>query len=706
MNAEEAVKKIIEYLGGKDNIVTVTNCMTRLRVVVKKDDPVQMQALQELPEVLGLVHDRDLSYEVVVGPGKSRKYADICHAAGLPAAAEMAAAFVSSSEVLENAAPAPGPSASAVVSGENAGDWKTNKEKLKRSRKENKLISLLKVVGDIFVPLIPGVIVSGLCAGFASLISQLIPDYAAIPAWNIIYTLLTLVKVSFMTYITAWAGYRAAERFGATPVLGGMLGMITSLQEIDTIARTIGLYDEQNPLSSILRSGKGGVLAVIIGVWLLSVVEKKIRKHMPDSVDIIFTPLLSLLAVMIPYIVIVMPLFGYISSGISWVFGKACMSGNVLVRVLTGYVASAAFLPLVAAGMHHGLVALYSVQLQEIGYITLYPALAMAGAGQVGAALAILMKAKKTGNTRLTSVIRGALPAGVLGVGEPLIYGVTLPMGKPFLLAGLGAGFGGAFTMLMQVASTTWGPSGLLGIFVMTAGPRGAIAGICNYLIGLVISYVMSFLITNFFLSEADVAPEKPAGEASLKENPKENMREDPAENPAEVSANSTVNAEAAKSVLQSKNSMENTTMEKNYRRVSHGERVELNGADAQTCGDTSGAVSALNDGPAMNGAGAQNDGSAMNGAGAQIGGPAEFRHIIADAVGMHARPAAAIVETVKKYDCRFTIEANGKTADGKSVIQIMSLGATQGTELFCHAEGPAAAEAIDAVRKYMEKSL
>lgn len=107
------------------------------------------------------------------------------------------------------------------------------------------------------------------------------------------------------------------------------------------------------------------------------------------------------------------------------------MSESLIVRIIAGYVSTALFLPMVAMGMHHGLVALYSVQLETFGYVTLYPALAMAGAGQVGAAVAIYFKAKKCGNTRLKNVITGALPAGLLGIGEPLIYGVTLPWASP-----------------------------------------------------------------------------------------------------------------------------------------------------------------------------------------------------------------------------------------------------------------------------------
>lgn len=627
MNAKESVEQIIEYLGGKENIVSVTNCMTRLRVVTKQEDPVKEEKLREMPDVLGLVHDRACSYEIVVGPGKSRKFADLCHDAGLPAAAETGA--------------------------DDPGyDWKQNKEKIRSGQKENKLKAALKVVGDIFVPLIPGVIAAGLCAGLASLISQLVPGYAEIPAWNVVYTLLSLIQTSFMTYITAWAGYRAAERFGATPILGGMLGLITSLDGINTISQIFGLYNEAQPLQSVLRTGRGGVLAVIVGVLLLSFVEKKIRSRMPDSLDIVFTPLLSLLAVAVPYILIIMPLFGYVSSAIVWVFGRACMAESAVIRIITGFLASALFLPLVAAGMHHGLVALYSVQLQEIGYITLYPALAMAGAGQVGAALAILKKAKQRKNDRLVSVIRGALPAGFLGVGEPLIYGVTLPLGRPFLTAGLGAGFGGAFVMLMQVASTTWGPSGLLGIFVMTQGPHGPVMSIACYLAGLLISYVMSFIITNIYVR----ADEIPAG-----------AREEAAEAAVQEAEGTSKDAETGDAESRVTGKEEKMTEIQTapagaHRKIKHGEPMITE--------DTT------------------------------------FEHVIKDPVGIHARPAAELSQILKKYNCGFTIEANGHTVKDGSVLELMSLGAVQGTKLTCRADGSDAAAAVREVKEFMEQKL
>lgn len=482
MTNEDLVKVILEKVGGRENVLAVTNCMTRLRVDVKEDSGIDGEALKAVEGVMGVVHDKPGYVEVVVGPGKCRKCADICAEMGIAASADAKAAETSAQK-----------------------DWQANKAAVKAGQKQNKVRGMLKTFGEIFVPLIPGVIAAGLCSGIATLIAQVIPGYTENAPWSLLHNLLTLINTSFMTYLTAWAGYRAAEKFGATPILGGMLGMITTLAPIDNISQILGLYDAEQPLNSILRMGRGGVLAAVIGVWCLAKVEKWIRKRMPDALDIVFTPLLTLLLIAIPYILLIMPATGYISTALCWIVEQVCMSEVLLVRVIAGYISSLLFLPMVAMGMHHGLVALYTVQLNMLGFVTLYPALAMAGAGQVGAAVAIYLKAKKVGNIRIQSVIRGALPAGILGVGEPLIYGVTLPMGKPFITAGLGAGFGGAFIMAMQVASTTWGPSGILALFVMTGGPNGAVLSIVCYAIGLVISYAGGYLITNAAIKPEEV---------------------------------------------------------------------------------------------------------------------------------------------------------------------------------------------------------
>ncbi|MBD5084875.1 MAG: PTS transporter subunit EIIC [Clostridiales bacterium] len=480
MTIQELVQSILKGVGGRSNVITATNCMTRLRINVKNDGDINEEALKKIEGVMGIVHDRAGYIEVVVGPGKCRKCSDYCKELGIPAAAD----------------------AAEMTAG---GDWKANKAAMKAGQKENAVKSALKTFGDIFVPLIPGVIAAGLCAGLNTLLGQLFKGSEA-PAFILITNFLSMINTAFMTYLTAWAGYRAAEKFGGTPILGGMVGMITTLGGIDAISAVVGLYNAEQPLDAILRAGRGGVLAAVIGVWFMCKIEKAVRSKMPDSLDIVFTPVITLIVTLVPYVLIVMPITGLISTGLVKLVGAVALSESAVVRALSGYLGAALFLPMVAMGMHHGLVALYSVQLATFECVYLYPALAMAGGGQVGAAIAIYLKCKKTGNNRLKSVITGALPAGILGVGEPLIYGVTLPMGKPFITAGLGAGFGGAFVNLMQVASTTWGPSGLLGCFVMTAGPNGAAMSVVYFVIGLVISYIMGFLFTNFAIKDEEVA--------------------------------------------------------------------------------------------------------------------------------------------------------------------------------------------------------
>ena len=608
MNDSQIVDQLIAQLGGSNNIASVTNCMTRLRVVVKAEGPVQEQELQSTEKVLGLVHDRANAYEIVVGPGNSRKFADICHEKGLTESAPM------------------------------DGDWRKNKEAHKAGQKGNRVKDALKVLGDIFVPLIPGIIVAGLCAGFASLIAQLVPDYENVHALYVVWQLLTVVNVSFMAYITAWAGYRAADRFGGTPILGGMMGMIASLSGINEIAKHIGLLEGDFPfgtlfelLSSILQAGKGGVLGVIVGVFVMVLVEKFIRKRMPSNLDVVFTPLLTMIVCIVPYVFVIMPVFGLISSGIAGAFGQACLSENLAVRAIVGFIAASLFLPLVACGVHHGLVALYAVQLQQFGFVTLYPALAMAGAGQVGAAIAIYLAARRLGHKRLCTVIGGALPAGLLGVGEPLIYGVTLPLGRPFITAGLGAGFGGAFVMLCGVASTTWGPSGLVGLLVMTAGEGGALQSIAMYGIGLLISCFMAFLITKFTMKDEMIVQALGGIESTY------------GETAAEL-ASHTVEA---------------------VRSVKHGEIIQF-GFDQQR----------------------------------------SFEHMVKDPVGIHARPAGALAKVAQGFDAEITIRNGQNSASAKSVIELMTLDAAEGSKLEVTVTGKDADKATSALQQFMDKNL
>lgn len=468
----ELAQKIVELIGGKDNILKVANCMTRLRVTLKDESKVNSEELKKTVGILGIVQDG--SYiQIVLGPGKAKKVADIC--------------------IEELKLPK-----DTLV----AGDWKENKATIKGTQKENKFKKAINVISNIFIPLIPAIIAAGIFNGLASLITTL-QGQGTLPAegfWQVTQLMFSLIGGAFLGYFAIYTGINSAKQFGATEALGGMIGAISIGSNIVAISQTFGLYDEAVPLNSILTTGKGGIIGVIMGVYILAKIEKAIRKRMPDVLELILTPLLSLLITAILFVFIIMPLAGFISDGLVALLSIIINSSNPVVSVISGYILAALFLPMVLLGLHHGLIPIYAVQLEAMGGVSLFPVLAMAGAGQVGAAIAIYLIARRVKNERLKQVIVGALPAGFLGVGEPLIYGVTLPMFKPFITAGLGAGFGGAYVMLTHVLANAWGPSGLVAIAIMQPN------SMLNYFIGLCISYIAGFIITYFTIKDSDVA--------------------------------------------------------------------------------------------------------------------------------------------------------------------------------------------------------
>lgn len=476
MTNEALVNKILELSGGRDNVAAAASCMTRLRLKVKDPSKVREEALKAAEGVLGVVSN-GIDLQVVVGPGKSRKLMDICGGLGIPAEAEDGGLSTQAS-------------------------WQENKAALKAGQKKSSFKNGIRVIADIFIPMIPAIIAAGLCNGVANILVQLTKaEILNGSAWTLIITMLQLFGGAFLGYFAIYTGVNAAKSFGATPALGGMIGAMSIMTQITDISKFFGLYNEAVPNSSTLISGKGGIIGVIVGVWVLSKVEKWVRKRVPDVLDIMLTGFLSILITGTLFVLVLMPLTGFVSDGLVWVLSLLVNSANPVISVISGYVLSAIFLPMVLLGLHHGLVPIYAIQLEQMGGVSLFPVLAMAGAGQVGAAIAIYLKAKRCGNQRLKSIIIGALPSGFLGIGEPLIYGVTLPLGKPFITAGLGAGFGGAYVMLMHVMSIAWSPSGLLAIPIMSSG-----ANMLNYFIGLLIAYVAGFIITSAFIKEGDVA--------------------------------------------------------------------------------------------------------------------------------------------------------------------------------------------------------
>lgn len=197
--------------------------------------------------------------------------------------------------------------------------------------------------------------------------------------------------------------------------------------------------------------------------------------------DLFVTPLAVVVISTFVALFICQPLGGYLSEIIGYAATTSIGQGGAL----TGFILGGTFLPMVMVGIHQGLTPIHAELLSQYGVTILLPILAMAGGGQVGASAAVYIK---TQNKGLKKTIASALPVGLMGVGEPLIYGVTLPLGRPFIGACIGGAVGGAVQAAYMVGAATIGISGL----PLAAGTDN----IPMYLAGLFSSYAAGFAAT------------------------------------------------------------------------------------------------------------------------------------------------------------------------------------------------------------------
>ena len=346
-------------------------------------------------------------------------------------------------------------------------------------------------LGEIFSPLIPAFLAAGLCTGVASLLSGHMDKTFIALTVNV----LRLVSLGFTAYISAWIGVSAARVFGATPVLGGIIGMVSLLSNIGTIA-------EMTHMEGFLHQGSGGAIAVIAGVFLLSRVEMLFQKKLPPWFNQVFSPFVSVLISIVPYVFIIMPIMGIVTEAVSDAVLFLCSNDLMIVKILTGFICAALFLPAQLLGLQPVFQSIYIIQIETIGVISIAPILTMAGAAQVGVAFSVLLKARSVDNKRLCGVCAGGILPGMLGIGNALLYGMSVPYPKALLSTCIGAGFGGAFIAIVQVFATGYGSSGLLAIPLMTAGQGTPVQNMIRFTAGLAISFVAGFLLSSFIVNK------------------------------------------------------------------------------------------------------------------------------------------------------------------------------------------------------------
>lgn len=441
MNLQETAAEIYRLLQPY-NIIEAHNCMTRLRLHLGDLENAPLDKLKKIDNVLG-VNLNGTELQIILGPGKVN---------------EVAQEF---KKLLEGGQP-----------------QNTDKQEMKmqigqaekvhqqiRRKNATPFKLLLKKISNIFMPLIPAFIACGLITGLLNIAVKIDPAIVNYPAVQI----LQIAGNAVFWGLNIFVGVNTAKECGASPMLGGIMAVIIT----HPLLNNISLFNVD------LLAGRGGIIAVLMVVAFSSWLEIKLHKIVPKILDLFLTPLLVILIATFPALFILQPLGGIVAENIGIAVTQAISAGGAAA----GFVIGGVFLPLVMTGLHQGLTPIHAELLNQYGVTILLPILAMAGAGQVGASLAVYLKTK---NKKLKQTIASALPVGFMGIGEPLIYGVTLPLGRPFIAACIGGACGGAVQAFFIVGATSIGLSGL---------PLAASTDkIIYYLLGLVTAYIAGFI--------------------------------------------------------------------------------------------------------------------------------------------------------------------------------------------------------------------
>ncbi|MGC0806210.1 PTS N-acetylmuramic acid transporter subunit IIBC [Pantoea agglomerans] len=471
---EALLRDILQAVGGAQNIAACGHCMTRLRLTLNQPGESDLARLKSLPGVLGVI-DSEAQLQIVLGPGKAQTAAEGMQ--NLLAQGDTALAPQGETAELRVLA-------------------QQQKQQLK-AKQTSGVHQFLSRFATIFTPLIPGFIGAGLLLGFATLIEQSLHltapgDHAPWLLHTVAY--MKVFGKGLFTFLSILIGYNAQKAFGGSGVNGAIIASLFVLGYVPTA--TTGYYSGMENFFGLAIDPRGNIIGVlmaaIIGAWI----EKQLRKIIPDNLDMILTSLFTLLITGAITYLLIMPLGGELFKGMSWLFihlnnnpfGCALLAGLFLIAVMFG--------------IHQGFIPVYFALMETQGFNSLFPILAMAGAGQVGASLALWCKAEK--GALLRAQIKGAIVPGLLGVGEPLIYGVTLPRLKPFITACGGGALGGFFIGLVAWLglpvgmNTVFGPSGLVTLPLMTSS-QGIFAGMAVYLVGLMVAWIGGFLLTWWF---------------------------------------------------------------------------------------------------------------------------------------------------------------------------------------------------------------
>lgn len=483
LDYRKCAEEIVSNIGGRDNVAQAAHCATRLRLVIKDNDKINKSVLENVDGVKGMFENNG-QLQLIIGTGTVNKvYEEFLAVTGMTAATK---------DDVKAAAAAQQPA------------WKR----------------ALKSVGDVFVPILPAIVASGLMMGVVEALGKAIPSFADTD-W---YAFLDMVANTAFAFLPVIVAVSAARVFGANIFLAAVIGLmmvhtgllngwnvgsedaINSFFGIDTGViptwnlfgnLTIGSY----VVGSISRHGyQGHVIPVMIAIWFMSKIEKWLHKHVPEMIDLFVVPITTVFITALITFMVVGPIFAtlenYVLKGAEW-----------LVQFPPGAMIMGAIYPAtVVMGLHHMYNVIEAGMLSSVGLNTWMPIASAANFAQFGACLAVGIKCKQG---KLKTVAIPSSMSAALGITEPAIFGVNFRFMKPFICGMIGGACGAIFGAVTKIGATAYGVTGIPGY--LTINNYGL------YTILLLISGGIAFGLT--MVTWKEELPEGAPADAKAKED-------------------------------------------------------------------------------------------------------------------------------------------------------------------------------------------
>ena len=453
MDYKKCAQEILTAIGGKDNLASAAHCATRLRLVIADNSKADKKTLENIEGVKG-VFEASGQLQIIIGTGTVNKvYDEFIAFAGIEAATK---------DEVKAAAAAKSP-------------W------YKRA---------VKTLGDIFVPIIPAIVATGLLNGLLGGLSVAFPQLAD----SQFFGLLNMFSNAALVFLPILIAVSAAKIFGGNIYLGAVIGMIMihpdlvnawsagGGAETSTLWSWFGLWNIQN------TGYQGHVIPVVIAVLFMSKLEKWLHKKVPETFDLFVTPLVSVLVTGFFAMTFIGPIFSQVET---WVLTGA----KALIAIPFGigaFIMGGVYAPTVVAGVHHMYNAIELAMIAENGQNTWMPIATAANVAQGAAALAV---AFKTRNQKVKSLAIPASLSAFMGITEPAIFGVNIRFVKPLVAGMIGGAVGAAIASVMKVYATANGVTGIFGFLITTHAFLG-------YLITFLVASIIAFAISYFIYKD------------------------------------------------------------------------------------------------------------------------------------------------------------------------------------------------------------